>query len=285
MLRSILLLLFVPFLAHATYFPTLGIGTKAPSSKAIVDATSTTLGMLDPRMNTTQRNAITSVPEALRVWDTSLHGEFIFDGTAWRQLATLDTAEQLSNKVLQFPLLATPSSPAANNIKFYSKTGNALYTLDSSGVERIVQTTPQEVHVSYTLNNTMSTPTCANAFTSATIVKYGTAIYDANTNYSTSTGLFTAPVAGKYIVKAQAVTSTGSFTSLGIQKNGTSLLFRSPVGAVSAAISYPHIDAVVSMAANDTLAINVCQASGGTVNSCTTTSPELCWMMIDRISD
>lgn len=60
-----------------------GIGTTSPSSKAALDVTSTTQGVLFPRMTTTQKNAITSPTEGLMVYDTVLHALCLYNGTAW----------------------------------------------------------------------------------------------------------------------------------------------------------------------------------------------------------
>lgn len=51
---------------------TVGIGTVAPNTKAILDLTSTTRGFLPPRMTSAQRAAIIAPPDAMIVWDTDL---------------------------------------------------------------------------------------------------------------------------------------------------------------------------------------------------------------------
>jgi len=47
-----------------------GVGTNAPHDKSVLDVKSTTKGILFPRMNTSQRNAITGVPDGLHVFNT-----------------------------------------------------------------------------------------------------------------------------------------------------------------------------------------------------------------------
>jgi hypothetical protein len=66
-----------------------GIGTTAPNAKAILDLTSTTKGFLPPRMTTTQRNAITSVPAGLMVYNTTLNKLNVYNGTAWEVITSL----------------------------------------------------------------------------------------------------------------------------------------------------------------------------------------------------
>ena len=48
-----------------------GFGTSSPSSKAILDLTSTTQGFLTPRMTTAQRDAITTPATGLLIWNTT----------------------------------------------------------------------------------------------------------------------------------------------------------------------------------------------------------------------
>ncbi|MEM6810917.1 MAG: tail fiber domain-containing protein [Pseudomonadota bacterium] len=50
-----------------------GIGTATPEASALLDVTSTTLGILGPRMTTAQKNAITTPATGLYVFDTDLN--------------------------------------------------------------------------------------------------------------------------------------------------------------------------------------------------------------------
>ena len=60
-----------------------GIGTTAPNSSAILDLTTTTMGLLIPRMTTIQKNAISSPATGLLVWDNSLSQFYYYNGSAW----------------------------------------------------------------------------------------------------------------------------------------------------------------------------------------------------------
>lgn len=64
----------------------IGIGTSAPNTNALVDMSSTTKGILIPRMNTAQRNAIVTSAAGLLVYDTTLNLFYYFDGVIWRPL-------------------------------------------------------------------------------------------------------------------------------------------------------------------------------------------------------
>ena len=53
-------------------FAQVGIGTVTPNASSVLDITSTTQGMLTPRMTTAQRVAIASPVDGLMVYDTDL---------------------------------------------------------------------------------------------------------------------------------------------------------------------------------------------------------------------
>lgn len=62
--------------------------SSVPSSKAVLDLISTTKGALLPRMTTTQRDAITSVPTGLIVYNTSTNKLNFYSGSAWEAVTS-----------------------------------------------------------------------------------------------------------------------------------------------------------------------------------------------------
>jgi hypothetical protein len=62
---------------------TLSVGTNTPSASAILQADSTTQGVLFPRMTTAQKLAIASPVGGLQVFDTTLNQMSYYNGTAW----------------------------------------------------------------------------------------------------------------------------------------------------------------------------------------------------------
>lgn len=58
----------------------------APAASAMLDITSTTSGLLIPRMTTAQRTAITAPATGLLVYDLSFGSFWYYDGTTWRPL-------------------------------------------------------------------------------------------------------------------------------------------------------------------------------------------------------
>ena len=66
-----------------------GVGTTTPNASAVLDVSSTTQGLLAPRMTTTQRNAIGSPATGLLVYQTDgTAGFYVYTGTAWTPLAS-----------------------------------------------------------------------------------------------------------------------------------------------------------------------------------------------------
>jgi len=61
----------------------IGMGTLTPNASAMVDITSTTKGLLIPRMNTTQRNAIVAPVAGLIILNLDDQCLDIFDGANW----------------------------------------------------------------------------------------------------------------------------------------------------------------------------------------------------------
>lgn len=60
-----------------------GVGTATPNASAQLDVTSTTKGLLPPRMTSTQRDAITSPAAGLVIYNTTINAFQCYNGTAW----------------------------------------------------------------------------------------------------------------------------------------------------------------------------------------------------------
>ena len=86
-----------------------GIGTTTPL--AAFDITSTTSGLLIPRMTTTQRNAIASPPNGLQVYNITTNKLDVYRSNRWESVAFTSSS---SNLVYVYSLadLPTPSSAA-----------------------------------------------------------------------------------------------------------------------------------------------------------------------------
>ena len=72
----------------STTYAQVGIGIETPSSSAMLEVSSTTKGMLFPRMTTAQRTAIGTPVDGLQVYDTDLKSLYFYDGTRWINYST-----------------------------------------------------------------------------------------------------------------------------------------------------------------------------------------------------
>ena len=86
-----------------------GIGVDPPSTTAVLDVTSTTQGLLAPRMTTSQRLAIATPANGLIVYDTTTKSLQIYDsvGTAWNQVADTATTGSVTSVTASTPLIVT----------------------------------------------------------------------------------------------------------------------------------------------------------------------------------
>jgi len=110
-----------------------GIGTYTPDLSAALDITSTTQGFLPPRMNSTQRNAISSPADGLVVYDTTIEELYYYNGTsaAWQAVGP-GTVKQINtgSGLTGGPITTTGTiSVATNGITnslFRQSTANTL---------------------------------------------------------------------------------------------------------------------------------------------------------------
>ncbi len=111
-----------------------GFGTTTPNASAIVDISSTTQGLLAPRMTTTQRDAITTPATGLLIYNTSVDGFQYFNGTDWVSVVgSLSDAWQLNGN--------SPSDSWDGTTGSYLGTGNTrplvLATTDSNTAQPV----------------------------------------------------------------------------------------------------------------------------------------------------
>jgi hypothetical protein len=79
-----------------------GIGTITPNGSAQLDITSTTRGMLLPRMTDSEKNAIVSPAHGLLVFNTNTNSFQYYNGTAWSNISHSGIISGTANKVAKF---------------------------------------------------------------------------------------------------------------------------------------------------------------------------------------
>ena len=122
----------------------IGIGNKSPENRSILDMTSTSKGVLMPRMTTIQRQAIDTVTNAanikgLVVYDLTDKNYWFFDGTKWNSMKSAAAPVVLPQKwsaigttdISTNSLLFTPMSDMT--LTFTPNTNKVYLTFSASG--------------------------------------------------------------------------------------------------------------------------------------------------------
>ena len=121
--------LFAVVLFGTTAFAQVGIGTTTPEASAALDVTSTTKGLLIPRMTDVERQAISNPAEGLMVYQTNqTAGFYFYDGNTWSQLAgpTGTDGQGGDGLVVGASEVSNISFNTATAKSFLSDTGNQI---------------------------------------------------------------------------------------------------------------------------------------------------------------
>ena len=106
-------------LLTATTYAQVGVGTTTPDASSALDITSTTKGLLIPRMTETQRDAISSPATGLMIYQTDgTVGFYYYNGSSWAEVA------------------ATSKTYAVNT--FYAELGGYVIEVNSDGTHGLV---------------------------------------------------------------------------------------------------------------------------------------------------
>lgn len=107
-----------------------GIGTTTPHPSSMLDVTSTSQGLLAPRMTTVQRNAITNPANSLLVYDTTLKSFFYYDTPTTTWIKINSTSNQRNNyKLIKSVADLAPELIAGGNNKYLLQT-NTYYEIN-----------------------------------------------------------------------------------------------------------------------------------------------------------
>ena len=128
-----------------------GIGTTTPAASSILDVTSTTKGVLVPRMTGTQRGAIGTPAEGLMVYQTDAPaGLWMYIGGTWTRLASTadlltfgqssayagSTQGQLLVVLGGYNTIALPDDQSLGTL-VTKNAGNTVFTVTQAGRYRI----------------------------------------------------------------------------------------------------------------------------------------------------
>jgi hypothetical protein len=101
MKKIITVLLFIAAHKMATA-QSVGIGTTTPNSSAQLDVTSTTKGMLIPRMAEAEKTAILSPVQGLMIFNTTTNSFQYYNGVSWVNISHSGIISGTANKVAKF---------------------------------------------------------------------------------------------------------------------------------------------------------------------------------------
>jgi hypothetical protein len=101
--------LFFFLIISANTFAQVGVGTTTPHSSSVLDVSSTTQGMLTPRMTTAQRLAIASPADGLIVYDTNLKSLYHYNQgiTSWNLINSDANGRLKFKRIRSTDVLAT----------------------------------------------------------------------------------------------------------------------------------------------------------------------------------
>ncbi|KQW99182.1 hypothetical protein [Flavobacterium sp. Root420] len=188
--------LFLTFLGHAQ----IGIGTVTPNASSVLDISSTTQGILAPRMTTVQRNAIATPADALLVYDTDVKSFYYYNSatSSWAILSG-GTPPRLNFKRIRAGdnlAVVLAAELAAGGGAKYVLTANTLYEING----QIVFNLPID------LNNAYLDGLDANE---DIIVKTSGVLFDGTTGGSIRNLTITTP--GATVFNLNAASSTATF--------------------------------------------------------------------------
>lgn len=171
----------------------------------------------------------------------------------------------------------TKSTVASTNTNAITGAGTINYTdISFEGTSNVINTTTQSANFTnlgkykatgqpgFLIFATGVTNVTGDG-TTATII-FNNTVYDTATNFNTTTGVFTAPVAGKYLLQSHALLNGMSalFTAQAIAITTTAVTFTDAPNVVSAGTQRGiQVSCIANMAVGDTASVNI-NVSGST---------------------
>jgi uncharacterized protein (TIGR02145 family) len=221
----LLMLLIVATIAQAQ----VGIGTETPNASAILDVSSTTRGLLFPRMTTTQRDAIASPSAGLVIFNTTSNCLNMFTGAIWNELC--GTATQ--------GLVATLSCTPTDN-------GTPTANTAASSVSSVFSYTGGNnlTHNGQTVTSTGVTGLTATLTSGTMSSAGGTLTYNiTGTPSGSGTASFAINIGGRTCTLTRTVFAVGTIATAfncGSATNNGTLTSGTAASSVSSVISYTN---------------------------------------------
>lgn len=130
-------------------FAQVGIGTTTPNASSVLDVSSTTQGLLTPRMTTGQRTAIVTPADGLIVYDTDLKSFYHYNSTAvsWNRMSSDANGRLKFKRIKSTDVLATvlASEKTAGGTTKYLLEAGTLYEING----QVIVDLPIELNNAY----------------------------------------------------------------------------------------------------------------------------------------
>lgn len=132
MKKTVILLVFIVS-AFTGLCQSVGIGTTTPNTSAQLDISSTSKGMLIPRMTDAEKNAIVGPAPGLMVYNTNTNSFQYYNGVSWNNISHSGIVTGTANRVAKFnsPWGLTPGMITDNGAGIGINTTNAAADANS----------------------------------------------------------------------------------------------------------------------------------------------------------
>lgn len=206
-----------------------GINTPTPNASAALDVSSTTQGVLVPRMTTVQRNAIAAPAQGLMIFNTSTNCHEVYVAPSWLSLCGAAAGCAYTSTPNPTALTITAGTAGAFTIALATTSGapgNIATSLDNvtpaaAGITLMSVTNNNmapPVTQTVTLNVNAATPVGAYTVTMRHVAACGTVRYTAVTINVVSCNFLAVPVAGSLYFTPVGGTQS---TALNITQTGS----------------------------------------------------------------
>jgi len=148
--------------------------TTAPSTTAILELASTTRGFLPPRMTTTQRDAITSPPDGLIIYNTSSKSINFRSNGVWEDIGSQTNARTSASSAINTTETILVSSPVLSAGRFMTSTFIKI-AFTGTNTSSVAGTSTFRVRIGTagtTADTLVFTATTANSAASGTAVAF-----------------------------------------------------------------------------------------------------------------
>jgi hypothetical protein len=191
-----------------------GIGTNNPAASAQLEISSTTKGLLPPRMTTVQRDAISSPATGLVIFNTTTNGLEIRTSSAWVKLVVpTDNVANVTGTVA----VANGGTGATTLTGILKGNGTSAFTAATAGTDYLTPTGSAASLTNFPIFNQNTTGNAATATTAGNIT--------ATTN-TTLTSLSSLTTVGTI------TNGVWSGTTVAVEKGGTGLTAPGTIGNV-----------------------------------------------------